>query len=442
MAILNFFPDGDSSGSLKDLADAVVTLTPSSFTYDGTEKTQGITSVTYNGIALISGTDYILVADSNKATNAGTHTIFLVGMGNYSGIKTAEWSIAKAQGSISSSVDSVTVDNLGTVPILISAVGDGTVSYSSSNTNVCAISNPTDISVEVYSGGYNGTATLTASISDGPNYLGASCTISIKGWYIHSNLADNTVPEIKYCVDKGIASTLWDVGDATSEISIGSYGLTDNSTMPATTARAFILEFNHTDQGGTQSGITFQFGKIGNPPDCIDVAFYSSGGFRMQASDNWGPGWSGSRIRTIVIPNFINALPQEWQNVLSDTTISCRVGESWGTVTDKVFLLSVYEVLGHVVYRAGNNESDAAETVHTQYAYYQNGNSPIKYRHSSTSDLCNWWTRTRWHTGNSVKYFWCGIGGTGDCQDFYCASSVDTAFAPAFRIGPTSEVIS
>lgn len=431
MAILNFFPEGDSA---TDIGDATITLASSSFTYDGTEKTKGITSVTCKGKTLTENTDYVVVPGTNKGINAGEYRLTIAGVGKYVGTKGASWSIAKANGSVSASPSTVSIvgasGTTGTVSLTV--VGDGVITAESADsTKATATVSGNNV---IITGVSEGSTTVTVTMAAGTNYKGASCTISVSVTEIYPVLADNTPDKIKKAVELGIEQTLWSVGDVTSEISIGSYGLTDNSTMPATTARAFILEFNHTDQGGTQSGITFQFGKIGNPPDCTDVAFYSSGGFRMQAGDNWGPGWSGSRIRTIVIPNFINALPQEWQNVLSDTTISCRVGETWGTVTDKVFLLSVYEVQGHVEYQAGNNESDPSETVHTQYAYYQNGNSKVKYQHSSTSTTCPWWTRTRWHTGNGVKYFWCGIGRTGYCQAFYCWSDTEPAFAPAFRI--------
>ena len=95
MPYIDFLPTG-GGGSGKDINKAVVTLVSNSFVYDGTEKTQAISSVTYNGVALVEGTDYVILTGSNKATNAGTHTISIAGIFNYSGVKNIDWSIAKA----------------------------------------------------------------------------------------------------------------------------------------------------------------------------------------------------------------------------------------------------------------------------------------------------------------------------------------------------------
>ena len=71
-----------------DASNAVITLGPA-LTYNGNEQTQGIASVTVNGLAAeydVSG---------NKATNAGDYTVTLTFKGNFEGTATASYTVAK-----------------------------------------------------------------------------------------------------------------------------------------------------------------------------------------------------------------------------------------------------------------------------------------------------------------------------------------------------------
>ena len=80
------------------LKDAVVNLSPSSFTYDGTEKQPNVT-VTLNGETLKSPANYSVEYADN--VNAGTATVVVTGKGKYAGVAKATFKIAKAQSSIS-----------------------------------------------------------------------------------------------------------------------------------------------------------------------------------------------------------------------------------------------------------------------------------------------------------------------------------------------------
>jgi hypothetical protein len=72
----------------------VLTLNPTEFVYDGTEKTPAVT-VKDGETTLVENTDYTLAYANN--VNAGTATVTATGMGNYSGTKTAEFIIKKAE---------------------------------------------------------------------------------------------------------------------------------------------------------------------------------------------------------------------------------------------------------------------------------------------------------------------------------------------------------
>ena len=77
----------------KDLQNASITLSPTTYTYDGTAKTPSVT-VTLDGKTLVLNTDYT-VSYSNH-TNVGTATVTVTGKGNYTGSNTAQFTITKA----------------------------------------------------------------------------------------------------------------------------------------------------------------------------------------------------------------------------------------------------------------------------------------------------------------------------------------------------------
>lgn len=76
----------------KDISDAAVTLGAYP-TYDGTQKTQAITSVTVDGTELTDG-DYTVTG--NTGTDVKAYTLTITGTGNYSGTKEVTWYIQKA----------------------------------------------------------------------------------------------------------------------------------------------------------------------------------------------------------------------------------------------------------------------------------------------------------------------------------------------------------
>ena len=74
-------------------ADITVKLDTSSFVYDGMEKSPNVT-VEYGTTTLVENTDYTL--SGNTATNAGSYTLTITGMGNYSSTNVVGWKITKA----------------------------------------------------------------------------------------------------------------------------------------------------------------------------------------------------------------------------------------------------------------------------------------------------------------------------------------------------------
>lgn len=168
--------------SAKSLANAVVTLAPSSFVYDGTEKAQAVASVVLDGVTLREGVDYLVTG--NRATNAGNHTLTVLGVMDYGGAAAKTWRIEKAQGSVSVSPASLSIQGAGSVETAqISVTGDGSVSAVSSDTGVATASvSGGTLSVTCVAGG---DATVTVTLSEGDNYLGASCQVPVSCSLVH-----------------------------------------------------------------------------------------------------------------------------------------------------------------------------------------------------------------------------------------------------------------
>ena len=162
--------------SVISLEDAVITLETGTLTYDGTEKTKAVSSVTVDGVALIENTDYVVIG--NKATNAGTYTLSVLGVNEYGGSASAEWTIAKATGSVTVDPATLTIQGVRTSEtVAVTAVGDGTLSVSSSDTNVASVEiSGTTVTVTCEDAG---SATVTITMLDGTNYLGSSATVSV-----------------------------------------------------------------------------------------------------------------------------------------------------------------------------------------------------------------------------------------------------------------------
>ena len=138
-------------------------------------------------------------------TNAGTYYVWykVVGGDNYNNVDVSDNSvavnIAKAAGSISYSTTSVTKnaeDAAFTNPL--TKVGDGTVTYSISNSGSnCSINSNTG---EVTVGSTAGTATITATVTDGTNYSYATKTAT---YTLTVQAADPIVvnSSFQYCYD-------------------------------------------------------------------------------------------------------------------------------------------------------------------------------------------------------------------------------------------------
>ena len=156
------------------IAGATVTL-GSSPVYDGTEKTQTVSSVVLGETTLTADTDYKIA--NNKATEVGTHTLQIVGIGSYAGVISKEFTIVKGTGSVTASPDTLSLTAGGDAgESTLTVVGDGAVSAEVSDDCVeVAISGSKMIVTPVE----EGTATVTVTLAGSDHYTGGTDTISV-----------------------------------------------------------------------------------------------------------------------------------------------------------------------------------------------------------------------------------------------------------------------
>ena len=150
----------------KTLTDAMVTLSASSFTYNGSsQKPTATISDKVNNKEILATTDYTLT--NNGGTNAGTYNVTVVGKSNYTGTVTKSFTIgAKSLTAAMLTVDSKVYN--GSKQTATTSVKDGTTAIATSN---YTLTNAGGTNVGGYEvklvgkGNYTGTITKTFKIT-------------------------------------------------------------------------------------------------------------------------------------------------------------------------------------------------------------------------------------------------------------------------------------
>ena len=435
-----------------DISNAVVTL-GASLTYNGSAQTQTVASVKLGSVTLRAGTDYDI--SGNVATNAGNYTLIISGKGDYTGFIFVDWSIAKAQGSISAPASVDVIGLAGTqkqVTVTIES-GYGDLAVSSSAPNVVSASTVGNVimltSVSV------GSATITVKLVG--NYS-AETNISVRSAIPSTVLNDNSWETIRIIADNDLGDSYWAVGDTKAITLNGTVG---TKTYDNVTVWAYILGFNHNPDREGEHLIHFggfKTAQTGGVDICLDDSHYDSPStsgakwFNMNHSSNTNSGgWKGCDMRydilgstdtdngeptttcatTPVENTFMAAFPADLRAVMrpatkyTDNTGGGNNNASYVTATqDYMPLLAEFEVQGDRSYA-----NSAEQNYQAQYAYYANGNSKRKYRQTSTGSAAYWWCRSP-HAGDS--YDFCTV-------DIYNDASHDDAnrslgVSPAFFI--------
>ena len=183
-------------------------------------------------------------------------------------------------------------------------------------------------------------------------------------------------------------------------------------TMNNETYRAVIVGFDHNKEleTGGQHSTTLAICRdtLGN-----EISFTEPSGIRgndvttgeyfvhhLKKSTNAG-GWSSSLIKTVIMTNFYNALPTEWQGVISSITKytdntgrASRTEANVTATTEKVFIPAEYEICG-LDYVANVYEKSKQQ----QYEYFANWqpytSTSIRYGHNDLNANYAFWTRSQ-----------------------------------------------
>ena len=208
---------------------ATVELSQTTYTYNGSAFKPTVT--VKDGSTVIPASEYTVTYSNN--VNAGTATVTINDNtgGNYEVIGSADFTINKAAGSISYETTTVnkTYGNSAFTNAL-TKTGDGSVTYSSSNTNVATVNSSGQVTIKAA-----GSVTITATVTDGTNYTyttkTASYTLSVA-----KATPTVTAPTAKNLTYNGGAQTLINAGSTTGgtiqyKLGTGSY----STSLPSAT---------------------------------------------------------------------------------------------------------------------------------------------------------------------------------------------------------------
>lgn len=218
----------------------------------------------------------------------------------------------------------------------------------------------------------------------------------------------------------------------------------------------YILDFDHDSStvGGTKDGITFGTFKTAltdGKDVCLVSGYDDNSDFRMNTANAKSGGWKNSDMRYNILGSTNtqngNATATTATSPKSNTLMSCLPADlravmrpmcvytdntgggsdtaSYVTTTiDFLPLLAEFEIHGT------QTCANSAEKNHqTQYAYFKNGSSKVKYRHDSQSSTMGWWSRSPFSDDSSG---FCNVNGSGSA--YADIATISRGVAPAFKV--------
>lgn len=409
-------------------------------------------------------TTYMTIGGTTSGTNAGSYSATFTPTTDYrwsdgtTTAKTVSWSIGKATGTLTVSPNSIELSpsNLSDT-FTIGGNHDGTISVVSNNTGIATVSRSGNTVTVNNVNQTTGNTTITVSCTAGTNYTAPSSqSVTVEAKFVSSVLNENDWSVIKSVADASQGANYWAVGDRKAVTVNGTVG----TQAINGTYYVYILGFDHnSSREGT--GITFGTFKTalsGGTDIClVDSHYndYSTGGqkwFNMNHSSNTNSGgWKGCDLRYDVLGStnsnnndagtttatspvsgtLMAALPSDLRAVMKPMTIyTDNTGGGSNTASyvtasvDYLPLLAEFEIFGTRSYA-----NSAEQNYQQQYQYYKNGNSKVKYRHSSTSSTAYWWGRSPNYLASTN---FCIVGTSGGAD--YNNARYSYGLAPAFRV--------
>ena len=283
-------------------------------------------------------------------------------------------------------------------------------------------------------------------------------TTCIAQYNAPKGLDDMSWDEISAISAAGTGANYFDVGDCKAVTLNGTVGTLSLSNV---TLYVYILGFNH-NSAVEGTGISFGCFKTAIESG-VNVALcdshYGSAStdgskwFNMNHSANTNSGgWKGCDMRydilgSVEVKNqqdatsaatsspventLMAALPSALRAVMKPITkYTDNVGGGTDTAAnvtttvDYLPLLAEKEIFGSRSYANSTEQSHQA-----QYAFYANGNSKVKYNHSSTSSAVAWWERSAYYNNSGI---FCRVNDNGNAISNHAQYSYGVA--PAFLV--------
>ena len=300
------------------------------------EKIQIITMPSQNGTVVYNGNlqtavfnnydEELLTVSGNTGTNAGTYTATFVPKYDYCwsdgsvDSKDVTWVIGKANGTVTLSKTSVTLNSDTTFTTVTVSNNSGDVSVVSSDTSVMTVTLSDDV-ITITSTGKNGDVNIAVSVAESENYKSITKTISVKCDFLKIvTWADGTYDEISAMLDAHYAGTIdisdyWSVGDVRT-IPLSAMSSTGvGESQSAQNAEVVIIGLGHDNlvspvNGKSKSAVSLQ---LKNSLETVGYMYseYSGTSYSL---------WDGSPRRTWCNGVFKSALPAELVNLIKTVT--------------------------------------------------------------------------------------------------------------------------
>lgn len=250
----------------------------------------------------------------------------------------------------------------------------------------------------------------------------------------------------------GNAKNLWAVGDCKKIKLSGAVGTLSLNTE----LYVYILDFDHDSSivGGTKDGITFGTFKTAltdGKDVCLVSGYDDDSDFRMNTTNANSGGWKNSDMRYNILGStntqngnatattatspksntLMSCLPADLRAVMrpmcvyTDNTSGGSDTASYVTTTiDFLPLLAEFEIHG-----TRTSANSAEKNNQTQYAYFKNGSSKVKYRYDSQSSAVRWWSRSP-YSYSSTSF--CDVSSGGSA--YTTSATTSGGVAPAFKV--------
>ena len=417
------------------------------------EKIQITTLPSQNGIVVYDGNLQTAVFDNydeeqlevgdNTGTNAGTYTAKFTPKYDYCwsdgsvDSKNVTWVIGKANGTVTLSKTSVTLnsDTASTTVTVSNNSGDVTVASSDTSVMTATLSNNV---ITITSTGKSGDVNVTVAVAESENYKSTTKTISVKCDFLKIvTWADGTYAEISAMLDAHYAGTInisdyWSSGDVRT-IPLAEMAATGvGEAHSAQNVEVAILGFEHDDlvnpiNGKSKAALSLQ---LKNGLEVVGYMYsaYNSPSYSL---------WDGSPRRTWCNSTFKNALPAELVSLIKTVTkktwryahSSYSGYRTQQTTNDDCFLISEFEVFG--VQGLPTTDYGAVGEDGTQYEYYKTTSNRIKYLGVSGTSANIWWLRSSGVSDSGYSFFR-SVRTSGSVGDGYASGTIGVA--PGFCI--------